>query len=290
MNGEELEQLNAAGYTYADIAKVHGLTRGKVASRIRQHRLKSEKRRSKFYVEFPEYWQLSGDWMVCGDVHVPCSDYDFAQLLVKVAKQHNIKRLLVGGDFFTFDIFSSYPKDIVDVMWRQERDAGRTLIGEWLEWFDEIRFIMGNHDRRMVKWVNGQFDSRDIFSMVTSSDKCHFSDWGHCMIDTASGPWRVTHSKNYSVNQLTVADTLAQKFQCNVISHHEHHLAHGWDRFKRYVVINNGGLFDQAKMAYVVLDDSKMPNMTPGFTRLENGVAHTYGKHPYTDWQEVLHN
>jgi len=119
------------------------------------------------------------------------------------------------------------------------------------------------------------------------------SVWGWCIIKSRTEgvpDWRVTHSRNYSVNQLTVADQLALKHQQNVISHHEHHLAKGWDRFGRYVIVNNGGLYDQSKLAYATLDDSKGAAMVPGFTALKDDVPIVFGKFPFTDWREWLSN
>ena len=114
------------------------------------------------------------------------------------------------------------------------------------------------------------------------------SNYGYCLVETETGTWRVTHAKNYSVTQLNVADFLAQKHQQHIINHHEHHLAKGWDRYKRHVIINNGGCFDVEKMAYVQLDDSKMPNMTKGFTMLRDGFPYVFGEHPYTNRKEWL--
>jgi len=284
-----LSSLNKAGYSFSELAQRHGLTRGKVAGMVRKYKQKEAKRLRFFDVELGEAWKLSGNWMVTGDIHVPCTDYDFLRLLMLVAKKHGIKRMIVAGDFFTMDTFSIYAQVVPAITWAAERDAARLIIREWLEWFDDIRFIMGNHDRRLQRWAGGEFDENDIFGMVTTAANCHCSNWGHAVIDNPGGyPWRVTHSSNYSVNQLSVGSELANKYQMNIISHHQHHLAKGWDRYKRFVIVDNGCMVDPDKLAYVVLDDNKMPNMTNGFTMLKNGTPTCYGKHPFTDWDTEL--
>jgi len=249
----------------------------------------NEKKLARFEVDLGTPWQLSGDWMVTGDIHVPCTDYDFLRLLLLVAKRHGIKRLLIAGDYFTQDGFSVYAQVVKAITWAEEREAARVIIHDLVEWFTEIRFLMGNHDRRMQRWANGEFDENDIFGMITTAEECHYSNWGWCTIDNPGGyPWRVTHSSNYSVNQLSVGSELANKYQMNIISHHQHHLAKGWDRYKRFVIVDNGCMVDHEKLAYVVLDDNKMPGMTTGFTMLKNGTPTPYGKHPFTDWDNVL--
>lgn len=274
--------------TYEAISRQFGITRGSVAGRIRYTKEKERNRRYFETVALGTPFTLQGDFLIIGDVHVPTTDYDFAGLVQVIARRYGIKRLIVAGDMFNMDAFSMYDAVTAQPTWREERDAARVLFREWLDWYDDIYVIMGNHDRRLQKWAGGQLDETDIFGMVTSSDRVHVSNYGYLTVKTNQGDYLVTHSKNYSINQLTVANELAQKYQCNIISHHEHHSAIGWDRFGRYVIVNNGGLFDQNKMAYVVLDNGKNPVMKNSFCLLRNGCAKLFGKEPFTDWSEYL--
>jgi hypothetical protein len=100
--------------------------------------------------------------------------------------------------------------------------------------------------------------------------------------------WRVTHGRQYSRNQGVVASELAAKFQQHIICHHQHHAMQGWDRFGRYVVIDNGGLFDYDQMHYALLDDTSHNTMKQGFTLYRNGVATLLSEHPFTDWSMWL--
>ena len=236
--------------------------------------------------------KLSGDWMIVGDVHSPFTDYDFATLVSMVARKQlpkSARRLLVAGDFFNMDVFSRYPHLVNAPTWAQEREAAKGLIDEWLNTFSEIVFLMGNHDRRLQKFVAGAFDETDIFALVKANPSLvKASNFGWCTIDTPGGIYRVTHPMNYSINQLGVADVLAQKYGQHVISFHEHHLSAGYDRYKRYVVINGGCLVDPGKLAYVSLDDSKSAGMAAGFVMLRNGAPYVFGKAPFTDWDRWI--
>ena len=282
-----LVSLNSV-MTFEEIGKRFGMTRGKVAGIVKRQKEKDLNRRKFDTVALGTPFTLQGDFIIVGDVHVPTTDYDFASLVLVVAKKQGVKRLIIAGDMFNMDAFSLYEAVVASPSWREERDAARVLFHTWLEWFDDIYVIMGNHDRRLQKWAGGQLDESDIFGMVTSSDKVHVSNWGHLKVKTAQGDYMVTHSKEYSINQLTVANEMAQKYQCHMITHHEHHTAIGWDRYGRYVIVNNGGLFDQSKMAYVVLDSSKRPVMKNSFCMLKNGVPRLFGHVPFTDWSEYV--
>lgn len=285
--GRKLLEMQMTGMRNQDIARREGLTEGAVSGLIRTARFK---RPTEFNtVQLGTPLDLRGVFMVIGDIHVPTVDYEFACLVSRVAEKHGIKRLVIGGDVFNMDAFSSYDTVVAVPSWAQERDAARLLFKQWTQDFERIYIIMGNHDRRMQKWAAGNIGPDDIFGMVTSSDKLTISNFGHLTINTTGDyPWRVTHSHNYSVNQLTVAGEMANKFQSNIISHHEHHLAKGYDRWKRFIIVNNGGLFDESKLAFVKLDDNKMPGMVNGFTMLKNGVATVFGKYPFTDWGEYF--
>lgn len=290
---EAISQMRKNGIEYKVIAASLGVSIGLVQGRIFRY---EQSKRKKGVVSNPKLFDIDigtplaieGDAMIVGDIHVPTTDYDFAQLVGAVAKKNKIKKLILAGDFFSMDIFSSYPAITKLSTWQHEKEASRQLMDEWEKIFDSIDILMGNHDRRLQKWTGGQLNDTDIFAHLLTSSKVRSSNWGWCTLTSGGKVWRITHPKNYSINQLTVADTLANKFQMNIISHHEHHLAIGWDRFKRFVLINNGGLFDLDKLAYVVLDDSKHASMAKGFTMIKNGYPYVYGESPFTDWESVL--
>ena len=272
--------LERAGMQRADIARLTG-TRTKDLDKLLGEHTPPDAFNPN---PLPAALELSGDFIVVGDVHVPYTDYDFAQLVGRVADKTGIRRLIIGGDFFDMDGWSKFQHAVLPATWVQERTAARILIEDWLEVFDEIYTLEGNHDRRMVKWTAGQLDESDVWGMVNTSTKLHHSKHSWCTINSAGVYWRITHPANYGRGQLTVLSDIANKYQVNCIGFHEHHAAVGWDVYKRYVVINGGMLVDPRKLAYVQLEDNRMPNMAPGFVVLRGGVAQVLGRYPFTDW------
>lgn len=233
--------------------------------------------------------ELDGDWMVIGDVHVPFTDLAWAESVATVGHKHlEFPRLIIAGDFLNMDVFSKYPHLVNIPTWAQERDLAKAMFAMYLETFSEIVIIMGNHERRAQRFTQGAFDETDIFGMLTTSDKVKTSNFGYCTVNSPTGVWRITHPSNYSVNQLNVMDTIAQKHGQHVIGFHEHHLAVGWDRFGQHVIVNGGCLVDPCKLAYVMLDDNKCAAMKQGFVMLRNGTPYIFGKSPITDWSKWL--
>lgn len=283
----EWDALTQAGMSSAQIAEREGQTRDYISSRLYRYRLhwKTEKTPA---VSLGTPLSLAGDFVIVGDLHLPTIDHEFASLPGMVAKKHlpkGSRRLIIGGDVFNMDAFSAYPRVSRLSSWHEERDAARLLFSRWLEDFDELYVIMGNHDRRMQKWSAGELDETDIFGMIIQNPRITVSNFGWLVVNTDSGPWRVTHSRNYSVNAGTVGGELANKFQMHIISHHQHHANKGMDKYKRYCTIDNGCMADYSQFAYVNLDDSKMPNMMNAFTLLKHGAGNLLWKHKaLTDW------
>jgi hypothetical protein len=103
------------------------------------------------------------------------------------------------------------------------------------------------------------------------------------LVNTSQGTYRVTHGSDYGINQLTVAEQMAHKYRQHIISHHEHHASVGMDRYKNWILVNGGGLFDSDSLAYTKIEDSKKANMANGFTMLLNGYPYLFTD-KFTDW------
>lgn len=228
--------------------------------------------------------QLTGDWMIAGDAQLPTTDWDFAALVGAVAHRYLKKprQLLIVGDLLNMDAFAKYEQEIGLPSFRQEMTAARQLISEWFRTFQRIVFLPGNHERRASKATSAALLMEDLAMLI--DQRMETSVYDRAIINTPTGQWLAAHGSDYSVNQLTVADMLAQKNRMHIIGHHQHHAAFGWDRFKHNVVIDNGGLFNQWQMAYVQLNTSKKPNMQQGFTMLRGGYPYVFSVEPFTDW------
>ena len=192
-----------------------------------------------FKIELGKPFRLTGDFLAVGDVHVPCTDYVFAQLPALAARTYlkSPRKLIIGGDLFNMDAFSVYAAVLPPPTWKQEKEAARQLIREWSDVFDEIYLILGNHDWRLLKWSMAQLDDDDLLTYLRS-DKVQVSTYKYCTVDTDNGTWRITHPRNYSINALVVANELAQKHQQHILSFHEHHAAITTDRYGRHIIVN----------------------------------------------------
>ena len=218
---------------------------------------------------------IHGDCIIVGDVHLPTTDYELSDLMLTVARKTGIRQLVICGDLLNFDAYSKYESIIPPLSFQTEIEAALTTVGRWAGWFDDMLMGLGNHERRLLKYNRGAMRADALGKIIAvASERLRISTYSHVIIHSGGQIWRATHQRNYSQIPLRVGRELALKTQMNIITQHQHHVAKGRDKFNRYTVIDGGGLFDEEKMAYVMLEDSTSPTMCRGFVVLVNGVAH----------------
>jgi len=293
------EQALVMKVTQAEFAKQEGLSFKSLQSKIFRTRLKIKGTPPADFKGFdrPELydWKLPTEWsfdwddfMVIGDVQLPTTDYEFAMLPALIAKMYLKKprKLIIAGDFYNMDAWSKYKNAILVPSWEQEKESARNLLAIYAQVFDEMWMLSGNHERRLLEHLGGQVDVQDVLSASLPGGHVKATVLDRCTVNTSQGKYTVLHGENYSKKSLNNADEWAQKFQTHIISHHEHHAAIGRDRFDRYTIINNGGLFDQKKMGYVQLKTNTCANMSQGFTMIRNGYPELFAD--FTDWNRWL--
>jgi hypothetical protein len=295
---DEWEQAKLMGVTEEQFAKQKNMTYPSLHSKLYRQRLKIKNPPPDFRgFDRPELydWLLPAEWtfdwddfMVIGDVQLPTTDYDFATLPALIAKKHLKKprKLIVAGDFFNMDAWSKYQSIVPLPTWINERDAARNLLTIYSQVFQEIWMLTGNHERRMLEANYGLLDVQDILTASLPVGHIKATVMDRCVVNTSQGKYTVLHGANYAKKPLSNADEYAQKYQSHIISHHEHHAAIGMDRWDRYYCINNGGLFDINKMAYVQLKTTTMASMSKGFTLIQKGYPHLFAE--WTNWKRWL--
>jgi len=278
--------LKRAGYTYNELASHlteewgEQIACDQVRMAFQYHNIDTRIQTERY----DKFWRLTGDWMICGDPHCPFVDWQMAEQVAARASNYSIRKLLIGGDVFDMQAMSVYSAIVPRARIGAQEAAAEYLIQSWSEQFDEIDMILGNHDCRLLRLLNGAMpDStfEDIFmSLMGNPDKVRISTYAYAIIESEHGDWRVTHPRNYSRVPLSMARQLAHKYHQHIVSFHEHHDAEGFDTSGDYVVRNVGCLADPEKFAYVQLVDSTAPKMMQSFGMIKNGKWRGWHKHP----------
>lgn len=234
---------------------------------------------------FRGHWQLKGDWIAIGDVHLPTTNYLFASMMLDVARHLGIKNLLIAGDLLNMDAFSKFDHLVPPPGFEAEVTPAIDFIAECSGWFDQMKMILGNHEHRLLKTTRGNFKAEWFGNILDAANgKLEVSPYSHVELTSGGEHWRLTHQRNYSRMNGRVANDLAQKYQCNIVTFHQHHVTKRRDTWNRYTLIDGGGLFDYEKMAYVMLTDSTSAVMANGFVVIQDGVGEVVTPYPsYTD-------
>lgn len=291
------EAWEATTYSQRTIVEfVDGLSEGAGRGMMYRHRLTMENR---LPVERPDVFDVQitleppfdivGDAIVVGDVHVPCTDVDMARRVYPLAERQGINTLIVAGDLFNNDFATRHEKRNLSMWgWDRERAAAKVLLEEWTSFFDHVYLFAGNHDRWFTGKLDGQVGIKDLIDMVHKARNLHVSEYGYMDMLSGEEEWMIAHGSNYSQNALTVAHIIANKHQKHVWTQHQHHMALGLDRWKHYWTVDGPALVDPMKLSYVQMDASRSAGMAVGFGMIKRGKPYLFGNDKFTDWSMWL--
>lgn len=224
---------------------------------------------------------VQGDAIITSDWHVPLHNPDLINKMIEVAGANNIKQLIIAGDFFNLDGFSTYAPHQPEAAFEIERAEALHIMGILLDVFDDIYFSWGNHDHRIARFLNFKLSFEYCMKWILADlgeerlSKIHFSDLDHLMYHTSERDFRVCHPPHFSAVPLTVPRKLAQKYGCSIMTAHSHHCAMGVALDGWNLVIDTGGFYDKRKTEYIQRTTTHH-EWVPGFVLFKNEAPTLY--------------
>lgn len=239
--------------------------------------------------EFTGPLHLGGNMIIVGDVHIPSTNWEMVDRMIKVAIKHlpRPRTICIVGDILNGDKDSRY-EHIIQPMSRQEEFRLTDIfLQACAKVFDNIYLTPGNHLHRLMKKLEGDIGMDDLKRLLTQAhERIEMSHYDSIIVDSGDETWFATHQHEYSRTKLKVANALAQKYHMNIITLHQHHSAIGRDEFNRFTLIDCGGLHQSQLMAYTQLIPNSMPVMNNGFVILRDGTGSLLTPYPsITDWK-----
>ena len=231
-----------------------------------------------------DVWTLDAPVAIVGDLHVPATDWSLLAEVCATARQFGIERLIIAGDLYNMDAFSSHAAVSPATPFEMECDAAEYAVDLALQTFKEVHIFMGNHDEWFLRRVEGKLAAGRVAQTFLGwlrgdrGGRVRWSTLSYCYVKSAAGPWLICHPNQYRAARGSTVAEIALLEHCHVVGHHEHHLAKTVDKSGRYVAVANGMLADARKMGYVTRYKGTRPRMVQGYTLIdEGGVAHVYG-------------
>lgn len=223
--------------------------------------------------------EVAGDIIVVADIHVNSTQYPLLEKVCKASRKFAIKRLAIAGDLFNFDVFSHWPQTGWESTFSMEIASARSILSFLMGSFNEVYYFRGNHDERFMRKLDGQANMETLADLIAPEGKrgqVITSDFNYMYVDTKRGRWMLAHQFQYSRNKMIIGKQLATKYQCHVVTHHQHHCSVGLSDCGRYTVADNGCLADPDATPYKALNANTMPNWGLGFGVISKGHWHPY--------------
>lgn len=308
-NNPRNEELNARIYdliyvqkmSYREVAEMTGLTYNGVRSRCRARGWSSQvpynKPTNAKLPNYTDFLRLDGDigggLMITSDVHAPCTNYELADKLSRVAERYLEipRRLAILGDFLNYDAFSKYDGLVPSYSIEDEYEGAIRLINQWKRVFDHIYIVLGNHDYRWLRFLRGRYPEFMIVEMLESMlgnpDFVTISIYPFMEVTTkTTGKWHLTHGLEYAQTPLMKARKASNtRKDCHVVYAHQHHYALALDESDKFMLHDIPALVDPKKLAWLQINDTTKPRMKQGFSMLLNGTLYTFSDNrAATDW------
>ncbi len=179
---------------------------------------------------------------------------------------------------------------IGDLGQRSEQDGVSTEMGvarrelrRLAEQFDQVHYILGNHEGRLLRAMQTAMDPQELLRLLEMGDKWKVSCYYFSYLDTPQGRYQIEHPKSAAA---TTAAVLAAKFGCSVLMGHSHHLSMTTDVSGRYFAAEIGCMVDENRLPYASQRHTRAPAHSLGAAIVKNGFPTILSK--FTDWDSLL--
>lgn len=209
-------------------------------------------------------------FVVISDCEIPDHDPTWFELVIDVAEKWGVDSLVINGDFVAFDSLSSWMRQLArHTTLEDELKVTKQALRAFRETFNNVYYLMGNHERRLPHAIEGQLS---LASQLKDVEGVIVSDYPYCWIESSGKHYLVCHQDNYSRIPLAVPLQLSNIYQYHIIAGHTHRLAEGYSKSGEHRLIEGGHMRDLDKTAYKALRLNTHPAWTQGFVLVLDGI------------------
>jgi len=233
-----------------------------------------------------EYLLVRGNpILIMGDAEIPEHDAEMFGMVMDIARKFNVKTLIINGDFIAMDCFSRHNKTTVSKLdFQRELDPALESLRVFLQQFEQIIYITGNHEKRLSYALDGHIT---LTLFLRGLEGVAYSEYDYCIVENAGEQFYVCHPSNYSRTPCALPSKIASIKLKHVISGHTHHLSKGYDVSGKFFVVESGHCRDRHKTRYKATTANTFPEWNSGFVFLLNGVPHPIDRKSYDLWSQL---
>jgi hypothetical protein len=153
-----------------------------------------------------------------------------------------------------------------------------TTIGEM---FDDVVYVIGNHDGRLLSALNSPMFAEDLKRFVVGDNpKFRIAEFYYSTLHTDNGDYSIEHP--VSAAKTTAVNIAIQK-HCHVLMAHSHRFSVQRDPSDKYWCIQMGCAVDEERLAYVAQRTRGAEKHSTGATIIRGGYP--YNLSPETPWE-----
>jgi predicted phosphodiesterase len=207
--------------------------------------------------------------LILGDCEIPDHDRIIFEMVAKLSERLGIEHLIINGDFVALDSFSAWPKDNPQsTSFERDLDLATESIKCFLNVFDTVDYIIGNHERRLAKQNKGQNNMgmymRHIFGL-------QYSNYPYCELKSGDSEILICHQEDYSRVPLAVPRRLATVYDKNILCGHTHALESGYSDNGKHWIACGGHARDETRTMYKCMKVASNPRWQAGFSLIYRG-------------------
>ena len=165
----------------------------------------------------------------------------------------------------------------------KEIECAILLIEKLVDTFDNLYFITGNHEERILKHLSHNMDTKKLMKLIiANNEKIKISNYKYAFINDT---WMICHPKGYSRKRGTIPEKIQLLHECSVIAAHGHHGGILPSSNNRHAIVEGCTLQDVEKTEYVKTQMSSHPFWVLGFNIIMNNTVYQFTNNPrITDW------
>lgn len=238
---------------------------------------------------------------VLGDIHIPYHEPDVLAKAIQVSRRDGIVDLVVNGDALDEGVFfmggAAHTPHMKD--FKVEVKKAREVFTCLLDFYERIWWCRGNHEARLFRLTNGQFDMETLISLIgldrfvdaQGHPRVVGTDRDYLLVTHGPDPedtWRVTHGEGGSVNHASNGPVAkATIYGTNVLQGHTHLWGQAVTADGRFLGATHGTANRPGLIDYKQLNTRTYRKWTNGFATIQRGKLALYALN-FTDWEREL--
>lgn len=169
----------------------------------------------------------------------------------------------------------------------QELRAARKCVIAMADCFDNIDFVLGNHDGRFLRTIGSSMFPEELLRLVdqSNSPKWRVAPYYYSRLETEAGWYQVEHPKTYANNSPI---KLAAKYQCHILQAHSHKWMFNLDPSGTYYAIHMGCIVDEMRLPYAAQRHNTADAHMQGAVIVRSGYPYLLGdRTPWNDFKKM---